>query len=112
MAVRASFCPLIFFTTLPTSGLWSSGTRPAAGGGKAVIDDLGAFAVPVVLFSGGEPLLRPGLFDLIGYAQEKGIRAVLSTNGTLITPALARDMTRLGLSYVGISIDGPAAVRD
>ena len=84
----------------------------STGEGKAVIDDLSAFGVPVVLFSGGEPLLRPGLFDLIGYAQEKGIRAVLSTNGTLITPALARDMTRLGLSYVGISIDGPEAVHD
>ena len=77
-----------------------------------VIDDLAAFGVPVILFSGGEPLLRHDLFELIRHAQDKGIRGVISTNGTLITPALAREMKALGLSYVGVSIDGPEPVHD
>jgi MoaA/NifB/PqqE/SkfB family radical SAM enzyme len=50
----------------------------------AVIDDLAKFGSPVILFSGGEPLFRPDLIDLAGYAVNKGMRAVISTNGTLI----------------------------
>jgi MoaA/NifB/PqqE/SkfB family radical SAM enzyme len=49
---------------------------------KAVLDDLSGFGVPSVLFSGGEPLMRPDLFELIGYAVERGLHAVISTNGT------------------------------
>ena len=79
---------------------------------RAVVDDLSAFGVPVILFSGGEPLLRPDLFDLIRHAQDGGIRAVISTNGTLITPSLAQEMKELGLSYVGVSIDGPEHIHD
>ncbi|GAI20496.1 unnamed protein product, partial [marine sediment metagenome] len=52
---------------------------------KAVLDDFAQFNVPSVLFSGGEPLMRPDLFELIEYAGQKGLRAVISTNGTLIT---------------------------
>ena len=78
----------------------------------AVIDDLAQFGAPVILFSGGEPLLRPDLLQLIRHAQSKGIRGVISTNGTLITPALAQELSRLGLSYVGVSIDGPERVHD
>jgi len=77
-----------------------------------VIDDLAQFGVPVILFSGGEPLLRHDLFELIRYAKEKGIRGVLSTNGTLITRDVARRLKEFGLSYVGISIDGPEHVHD
>ena len=77
-----------------------------------VIDDLAEFGVPVILFSGGEPLLRHDLFQLIRYAKDRGIRAVLSTNGTLITPKVARQLKEIGLSYVGISIDGPEHVHD
>ena len=60
----------------------------------AFIDDLAAFNVPVILFTGGEPLMREDLFTLTAYAREKGIRATLSTNGTLITPEMARTMAR------------------
>jgi len=59
------------------------------GQGKALLDDLAAFGVPVVLFSGGEPLVRKDLPELAAYAVAKGMRAVISTNGTLITPAMA-----------------------
>src|SRR3972149_5896351 len=77
-----------------------------------VIDDLAQFGAPVILFSGGEPLLRPDLFQLIRYAKDKGIRGVLSTNGTLITREVVRQLKEFGLSYVGVSIDGPEPVHD
>ena len=80
--------------------------------GKALIDDLSAFGAPVMLFSGGEPLVRKDLPELAAYAVEKGMRAVISTNGTLITPELARTLKAIGLSYVGISLDGMEEVND
>jgi 12,18-didecarboxysiroheme deacetylase len=80
--------------------------------GRALIDDLAAFGAPVLLFSGGEPLVRPDLPELAAYAVQKGMRAVISTNGTLITPALARTLREIGLSYVGISLDGLESIHD
>ena len=79
---------------------------------KALLDDLAQFGSPVVLFSGGEPLLRPDLLELIDYAVAKGRRAVISTNGTLITPDLAKQLRRVKLSYVGVSLDGVAGTND
>jgi len=73
---------------------------------KAFIDDLADFKVPVLLFSGGEPLMRHDLFELAHYAVEHKIRAVLSTNGTLITPKAAEHLKSAGVSYVGVSLDG------
>ncbi|MFO7718219.1 MAG: 12,18-didecarboxysiroheme deacetylase [Desulfohalobium sp.] len=80
--------------------------------GKAIIDDLAAFGSPVMLFSGGEPLVRKDLPELAAYAVSKGMRAVISTNGTLITPEKARELKSIGLSYVGISLDGGEATHD
>jgi Fe-coproporphyrin III synthase len=80
--------------------------------GKHLIDDLAGFGVPVILFSGGEPLVRKDLPELAAYAVQKGMRAVLSTNGTLITPQIAQNFKDIGLSYVGISLDGMAAIND
>jgi Fe-coproporphyrin III synthase len=80
--------------------------------GKAVLDDLAAFGSPVVLFSGGEPLARPDLIELAEYAVGKGMRAVISTNGTLINQRKAGDLKKVGLSYVGISLDGLEEVND
>ncbi len=79
---------------------------------KEVIDDLANYKVPVILFSGGEPLLREDLVELVEYATSKGIRAVVSTNGTLITREKARDLKQAGVSYVGISIDGLEETHD
>lgn len=79
---------------------------------KRFIDGLAEFGVPVLLFSGGEPLLRPDLFELISYTRNKGIRAVISTNGTLITPEVAPKLADAGLSYVGVSLDGLKPVHD
>ena len=80
--------------------------------GKELIDDLAGFGAPVILFSGGEPLARKDLPELAGYAVEKGLRAVISTNGTLITAPMARTLKNIGLSYVGISLDGMQEVND
>jgi 12,18-didecarboxysiroheme deacetylase len=74
--------------------------------GLHLIDDLADFGAPVMLFSGGEPLMRPDIFELIARATEKGMRAVISTNGTLITEEMAQRLKDAGLSYVGISLDG------
>lgn len=80
--------------------------------GKKLLDDLSEFKVPVVLFSGGEPLVRKDLPELAEYAVQKGMRAVISTNGTMITPNMARILKEIGLSYVGISIDGMEDIND
>ena len=80
--------------------------------GKQLIDDLAGFGSPVMLFSGGEPLVRKDLPQLAAYAVEKGMRAVISTNGTLITPEMARNLKKIGLSYVGISLDGMEEIND
>jgi 12,18-didecarboxysiroheme deacetylase len=80
--------------------------------GKALLDDLAQFGVPVILFSGGEPFVREDLPELARYAVKLGMRAVVSTNGTLITPERARIFKEIGLSYVGISVDGMEEVND
>ena len=80
--------------------------------GRRMIDDLAAFGVPVLLFSGGEPLVRKDMPELAAYAVEKGMRAVISTNGTLIDRKTAQTLKQIGLSYVGISLDGMEPVND
>jgi len=77
-----------------------------------MIDDLAEFGVPVILFSGGEPLMRRDLLGLISYAGDKGMRAVISTNGTLITREKAKALKEVDLSYVGISLDGMEEIND
>lgn len=78
----------------------------------ALIDEMAEMKVPVILFSGGEPLVRPDIFQLAEYAIGKGIRITFSTNGTLIDAAAARRIKQLGVGYVGISLDGIGAVHD
>ncbi len=80
--------------------------------GREFLDDLAGFGVPVVLFSGGEPLMRPDLVELADYAVSKGMRAVISTNGTLINRKKAEELKKIGLSYVGVSLDGMEEVND
>jgi 12,18-didecarboxysiroheme deacetylase len=80
--------------------------------GKHLIEDLSDMGTPVLLFSGGEPLMRKDLPDLAAYAVERGMRAVISTNGTLIDSRFAKIFKEIGLSYVGISIDGNKDIND
>ena len=77
-----------------------------------LIDQMAEMKVPVILFSGGEPLARPDIFQLAEYAIGKGIRITFSTNGTLIDETAARRIKELGVGYVGISLDGIGEVHD
>ncbi len=80
--------------------------------GRAFIDQLAAFGVPVLLFSGGEPLLRGDFFELARYAIERGLGVVVSTNGTLITPDTASQIKAIVFREVGISLDGVGEMND
>jgi len=77
-----------------------------------MIDDLAAFGCPVLLFSGGEPLMRSGVTNLISHARAAGLRAVVSTNGNLIDEPMAAKLAEAGLSYVGVSLDGLRETND
>jgi radical SAM protein with 4Fe4S-binding SPASM domain len=66
----------------------------------------------VILFSGGEPLLREDLFELASLAREQGIRVALSSNGTLINESVAKEISKVGFAEVGISLDGIGANND
>ncbi|MEI6634576.1 MAG: radical SAM protein, partial [Chlamydiota bacterium] len=80
--------------------------------GKILIDNLASFGSPVILFSGGEPLLRPDLLELAAFAVAHGLRTALSTNGTAIGPREAESLRGSGFSYVGISLDGIGPAHD
>ncbi len=73
---------------------------------RAFIDDLAVAKVPLVIFTGGEPLVRPDIWDLAGYCRQNGIKTALSTNGTLITDRVAEKIKTSGIEYAGISLDG------
>lgn len=79
---------------------------------REFINDLSEMGAPVLLFSGGEPLVRKDIFELASLAVEKGVRPVLSTNGTLIDGKMAAKIKAAGFQYVGISIDGAPATHD
>ena len=74
-----------------------------------VIDDLADMGVPLILFTGGEPLMREDIWELARHAGKKGIKMALSTNGTLITTDIARRIRESGIEYAGISLDGARA---
>jgi len=80
--------------------------------GENFIRGLSEFGVPVILFSGGEPMLRKDFFHLAAYAREKGIRVAVSTNGTLIDDIAAEKLKQTGFAEVGISLDGIGANND
>mgnify|MGYP005853378761 FL=1 len=73
--------------------------------GRALIDGIAEAGFKIMIFSGGEPVMRPDLFELVAYARGKGLRAVLGTNGTLISRAVAEQLKEAGIMAVGISLD-------
>ena len=77
-----------------------------------VMDDLKAFGVPVLILSGGEPLMRRDIFAISARAKGLGFYVGLSTNGTLIDDALADRIRDVGFDYVGVSLDGIGATHD
>lgn len=77
-----------------------------------VMDDLKIFKVPVLILSGGEPLLRPDIFDISRHAKDMGFYVGLSTNGTLISKDNIQSIAEMNYDYVGISIDGIKQTHD
>ena len=78
----------------------------------AVMDDLKAFRVPVLILSGGEPLLRPDIYDIAKRAKGKGFYVGLSSNGTLIDENNIDKIAECDFNYVGVSLDGLGATHD
>ena len=76
---------------------------------KRLIDELSLKYKPVIIMTGGEPLVREDVFYLSSYAGDKGLRVVLATNGTLVTRDVARRIKEAGIKRVSVSIDGPTA---
>lgn len=77
--------------------------------GMRLLDEIASFSQPVIILTGGEPLLREDVYDLAAYGTQKGLRMVLATNGTLVTEAVARRMIDAGIQRVSISLDGADA---
>lgn len=77
-----------------------------------VMDDLKAFRVPVLILSGGEPLLRPDIFEIARHAKKMGFYVGLSSNGTLIDASNIDPIDEVGFDYVGVSLDGIGATHD
>lgn len=73
---------------------------------RAVLDDIASYASPVVVLSGGEPLLRPDVFDIAAYGTALGLRMCMATNGTLVTDAVCEKITASGIRMVSLSLDG------
>jgi len=76
------------------------------------MDNLKDFGVPVLILSGGEPLMRPDIFEISHHAKDMGFYVGLSTNGTLIDKNNIQDIVDVGYNYVGISIDGMRETHD
>lgn len=74
-----------------------------------LIDTFKETGDPIIIFTGGEPLMRPDIFELVSYANGKGLRCVMAPNGTLITPESVQKMKESGIQRCSISIDGPEA---
>jgi heme b synthase len=70
------------------------------------LDEVATVAQPIVILTGGEPLLRPDIFDIAAYGNEKGFRMTMAPNGTLITLDKAQKMVDSGIQRISISLDG------
>jgi len=71
-----------------------------------LLDQISETGKPVVILTGGEPLLRPDIFEIARYGTQKGLRMVMAPNGTLITEAVAREIAASGIQRISISLDG------
>jgi len=75
-----------------------------------LLDDIAAFSKPVIILTGGEPLLRPDIWEIAAYGDRLGLRMVMATNGTLVTEEIAGKMAAAGIRRVSVSLDGPDAM--
>ena len=74
-----------------------------------VMDEIAVLSKPIIIMTGGEPLLRPDIFELARYGSDKGFRMVMAPNGTLITDEIIQKMKESGIQRISISLDGPTA---
>ncbi len=74
-----------------------------------IITQIAAYASPILVLSGGEPLYRPDIFQLARFGTDKGLRVALATNGTMVTKEIARKIVASGVRRVSISLDGADA---
>jgi heme b synthase len=72
-----------------------------------LLDGIAEVGQPIVILTGGEPLLRPDIFEIASYGTRKGLRMVMAPNGTLITESIAEKLARAGIQRISISLDGP-----
>lgn len=77
--------------------------------GISLIDGIRSVGTPILIMTGGEPLLRPDFFDLAKYAVKAGLRAVVATNGVLVNDSIARELAKVGIPRASISLDGASA---
>jgi heme b synthase len=73
------------------------------------MDEIASISKPVIILTGGEPLLRPDIFDLARYGTDKGFRMVMATNGTLMTEETVQKMKASGIQRISVSLDGPGS---
>ncbi|GAB6180533.1 putative heme d1 biosynthesis radical SAM protein NirJ2 [Desulfotomaculum defluvii] len=73
--------------------------------GKRLLDQIAEAGFKIMIFSGGEPLMRPDIYELVAHAKSKGLRPVFGTNGTLITQEVAQRLKDSGAAGIGISLD-------
>ncbi|MEA5021069.1 MAG: putative heme d1 biosynthesis radical SAM protein NirJ2 [Gordonibacter sp.] len=79
--------------------------------GMKMIDEIARAGFKIMIFSGGEPLMRPDIYDLVAHAASRGLRPVFGSNGTLITPEVARRLKASGACAMGISVDSLNAAK-
>ena len=79
---------------------------------RHAIDEAAAYRIPEVLFTGGEPFLRPDIFELCGYVASKGMRSIITTNAAVPVEDIPRRLARSGVGHVHISVDGLEATHD
>jgi heme b synthase len=74
-----------------------------------LLDQIAQVAKPIIILTGGEPLLREDIFEIAKYGDAKGLRMVMAPNGTLVTPEIARKMADSGIQRISVSLDGSSA---
>ncbi|MEN8190394.1 MAG: radical SAM protein [Thermodesulfobacteriota bacterium] len=74
-----------------------------------ILDEIAEYANPVMVLSGGEPLLREDVFDIARYGSDKGLRMCLATNGTLVTETICQKIKESDIRMVSLSLDGAVA---
>ena len=74
---------------------------------KQMIDDIASISDPILILTGGEPLMRPDIWDIIDHAHERGLHPVIGTNGTLIDDECAARIADHGIPRVSVSLDFP-----